>query len=56
MIDGQPRLSCLTMAQDAIGSKITTVEGLADGAHLAPISNALLNMAAPNAVFAHLDF
>ena len=37
MIDGKPRLSCLTMAQDAIGSKITTVEGLADGAHLAPI-------------------
>ena len=37
MIDGQPRLSCLTMAQDASGSKITTVEGLADGAHLAPI-------------------
>ena len=37
MIDGQPRLSCLTIAQDAIGSKITTVEGLADGAHLAPI-------------------
>ena len=37
MIDGQPRLSCLTMAQDASGSEITTVEGLADGAHLAPI-------------------
>ena len=37
MIDGVPRLSCLTMAQDAAGSEITTVEGLADGAHLAPI-------------------
>jgi aerobic-type carbon monoxide dehydrogenase small subunit (CoxS/CutS family) len=37
MIDGQPRLSCLTMAQDAEGCTITTVEGLADGAHLAPI-------------------
>ena len=37
MIDGQPRLSCLTMAQDAQGASITTVEGLADGAHLAPI-------------------
>ena len=31
MIDGQPRLSCLTMAQDVSDSKITTVEGLADG-------------------------
>ena len=37
MIDGQPRLSCLTMAQDVSDSKVTTVEGLADGAHLAPI-------------------
>ena len=37
MIDGEPRLSCLTMAQDAQGCKVTTVEGLADGAHLAPI-------------------
>ena len=37
MIDGQPRLSCLTMAQDAEGCSITTVEGLAEGAHLAPI-------------------
>ncbi len=37
MIDGVPRLSCLTMAQDVAGKEITTVEGLADGAHLAPI-------------------
>ena len=37
LIDGEPRLSCLTMAQDASGCEITTVEGLADGAHLAPI-------------------
>ena len=37
MIDGEPRLSCLTMAQDAVGCEITTVEGLANGAHLAPI-------------------
>ena len=37
MIDGVPRLSCLTMAQDAINREIITVEGLADGAHLAPI-------------------
>ena len=37
MIDGVPRLSCLTMAQDAVDCEIITVEGLADGAHLAPI-------------------
>lgn len=37
MIDGIPRLSCLTMAQDAVDSEIITVEGLAEGVHLAPI-------------------
>tara|TARA_B100001989_G_scaffold251603_1_gene231198 strand:+ start:368 stop:943 length:576 start_codon:yes stop_codon:yes gene_type:complete len=37
MIDGEPRLSCLTMAHDVSGCKITTVEGLSDGSHLAPI-------------------
>ena len=37
MIDGQPRLSCLCLAGQVSGSEITTVEGLADGAHLAPI-------------------
>ena len=37
MIDGVPRLSCLTMAQDGAGKEIITVEGLSDGAHLAPI-------------------
>ena len=37
MIDGNPRLSCLTMAAEVIGKEITTVEGLADGGHLAPI-------------------
>ncbi len=37
MIDGVPRLSCLTMAFEVNGSEIITVEGLSDGAHLAPI-------------------
>ena len=37
MIDGEPRLSCLTMANECAGSEIITVEGLAEGAHLAPI-------------------
>tara|TARA_Y100000022_G_scaffold154764_1_gene136839 strand:- start:81 stop:695 length:615 start_codon:yes stop_codon:yes gene_type:complete len=37
MIDGEPRLSCLCLAGQVSGSEITTVEGLADGAHLAPI-------------------
>ena len=37
MIDGEPRLSCLCLAGQVSGSDIITVEGLADGAHLAPI-------------------
>ena len=37
MIDGEPRLSCLTLAGEASGCEITTVEGLADGHHLHPI-------------------
>ncbi|MCS5526089.1 MAG: (2Fe-2S)-binding protein [Candidatus Poseidoniaceae archaeon] len=39
MIDGAPRLSCLTMASEAEGRSVTTVEGLSDGAHLAPIQH-----------------
>lgn len=37
LIDGQPRLSCLTLAAEADDSEITTVEGLAEGHHLHPI-------------------
>ena len=37
LIDGVPRLSCLTLAQEGSGCSITTVEGLADGHHLHPI-------------------
>jgi len=37
LVNGEPRLSCLTLAQEVIGTEITTVEGLSDGVHLAPI-------------------
>lgn len=37
LIDGEPRLSCLTLALDVDSTKITTVEGLSDGHHLHPI-------------------
>jgi len=39
MVDGAPRLSCLCLAGQVEGTAITTVEGLADGAHLAPIQS-----------------
>ena len=37
LVDGEPRLSCLMLAEEARGRSITTVEGLADGHHLHPI-------------------
>tara|TARA_Y100000766_G_scaffold35966_1_gene25792 strand:+ start:1445 stop:2002 length:558 start_codon:yes stop_codon:yes gene_type:complete len=37
LVDGVPKLSCLTLAFEAEGTQITTVEGLADGHHLHPI-------------------
>ena len=37
MIDGVPKLSCLTLAGQVQHTDIITVEGLSDGAHLAPI-------------------
>jgi len=37
LVNGEPRLSCLTLAAEAEDCEITTVEGLADGHHLHPI-------------------
>ena len=39
LVDGQPKLSCLTLAAETAGQQITTVEGLADGHHLHPIQD-----------------
>ncbi len=39
MIDGSPRLSCLCLAGQVQGTSIITVEGLSEGAHLAPIQS-----------------
>lgn len=40
LIDGRARLSCLTLALDAAGARITTVEGLKCGAVLHPLQKA----------------
>jgi len=37
LVNGQPRLSCLTLAAEAERTEITTVEGLASGSHLHPV-------------------
>ena len=42
MIDGKRKLSCLTLAATCKDKKITTVEGLADGAGLHPMQEAFL--------------
>ncbi len=40
MLDGKTVLSCMILAVDARGKKITTVEGLADGQNLSPVQQA----------------
>ena len=40
--NGMPINSCVTMAADAIGAEITTIEGLADGDKLHPVQQAFI--------------
>ena len=40
LIDGAPRYSCMTLAVEAQGTDITTLEGLMDGEELGPIQQA----------------
>jgi len=40
LIDGLPRYACLTLAVEAQGSEIVTVEGLMDGERLGPVQQA----------------
>ena len=42
LIDGVPRYACMTLAQEAEGHEITTVEGLMDGEELAPVQEAFV--------------
>jgi xanthine dehydrogenase YagT iron-sulfur-binding subunit len=37
LLDGQPVNSCLTLAMDAVGGEVRTVEGLADGDKVHPL-------------------
>jgi carbon-monoxide dehydrogenase small subunit len=46
IMDGRPILSCLTLAIEAQGKKITTIEGLADGYTLHPIQQAFVDAGA----------
>jgi len=40
LIDGKPRYSCMTLAVEAEGHEITTIEGLLDGDKLGPVQQA----------------
>jgi xanthine dehydrogenase YagT iron-sulfur-binding subunit len=41
-VDGQPRYACLTLAVEAEGKEITTLEGLMKGEELGPVQQAFL--------------
>jgi xanthine dehydrogenase YagT iron-sulfur-binding subunit len=42
LIEGQPRYACMTLALEAEGKEITTVEGLMNGEELGPVQQAFL--------------
>ena len=46
LVDGKPVLSCLMLAVEAAGTKVTTVEGLANDARLHPLQDAFVECGA----------
>ncbi len=42
LVDGEPRLACLTLAIACEGARIETVSGLADGPNLHPLQRAFM--------------
>jgi carbon-monoxide dehydrogenase small subunit len=46
LVDGTPLLACLLLAVEMEGREIVTVEGLADGARLAPLQEAFRELGA----------
>lgn len=42
LVDGVPRYSCLTLALEAEGKEVTTVEGLMNGEELGPVQKAFV--------------
>ncbi len=43
IIDGEPRLACITLGEDCDGAEIATVAGLSQGGHLHPLQQALID-------------
>ena len=46
LIDGEAALSCLMLALDAVGKKITTIEGLSETGELHPLQQAFVDQGA----------
>ncbi len=46
LINGEPHLSCLMLAVDAVGKEIVTIEGMAQGADLHPLQAAFVEKGA----------
>lgn len=46
LIDGEAYLSCIMLAVDAVGRKITTIEGLTEGGDLHPLQGAFVEKGA----------
>jgi xanthine dehydrogenase YagT iron-sulfur-binding subunit len=42
LMDGVPRYACLTLAVEAVGHEVTTLEGLLDGEELGPVQRAFV--------------
>ena len=51
LMNGKPILSCLTLAVEAAGSEILTVEGLSENGKLHPIQEAFIENYAPQCGF-----
>lgn len=43
LVDGEPQLSCLTLAETVEGRQVTTTAGLAQGAELHPLQKAFMD-------------
>ncbi len=46
LVDGEAYLSCITLAMDAVGKEIVTIEGLGHGDDLHPLQRAFLEQGA----------
>lgn len=44
LLDGEPYLSCLLLAMDAVGKEIVTIEGLSEGGGLHPLQSSFVEL------------